>query len=147
MDISFLLQVFLGLVVLLGILLYFLIYLPKQLKSKEKKIKKYIHHKKTDFRSLHDLTKVIKNKSSTTKELKEALDLIIKHHGTIHKKLGIRSHPDFDIYAEVIMRICRHPNTTKDLIVNFDRELEDKNKEYKREINDFLTKGLNSRGF
>ena len=93
------------------------------------------------------MVEVIKNKNSSTQELQEALDLIIKYHGKIHPKLGMRAHPDFDIYADIIFRICRHPSTTKEVIINFDRSLEKLNPDYNKEINDALTKGLNSRGF
>ena len=63
----------------------------------------------------------------------------------MHKKLGLRAHPDFDIYMDILFTICRHPNANKDLIIKFDRELEELNSEYKKEINDAITKGLNSR--
>ena len=147
MDIVLLLKSFLGLVVILGILLFLLLRGSKKKKSKvapKESVKP--KKKRSTFESLDSLVAVIKDKKSSTKELKEALDKIIKYHGTIHPKLGVRAHPDFNIYGEVILRICHHPNTTKDLIINFDRALEEKNKEYKREINDFLTKGLDTRG-
>ena len=97
---------------------------------------------KTDLESL---VKIIKNKRANAAEIDEALDMIIKYHGRVHKKLGIRSHPDFDIYMEILFTICRHPNANKDLIIKFDRELERLNPEYKQDINDAITKGLNSR--
>ena len=101
--------------------------------------------KKSDT-DLDSLKAIIKRKKTTSKELKEALDLVIKHHGHIHKKLGARSHPDFDIYMDILFSICRHPNTNKNIIINFDKELARLNPEYKAEINDAITKGLNSRG-
>ena len=58
----------------------------------------------------------------------------------------MRAHPDFDIYMDILFTICRHPNTTKNLILDFDKELERLNPEYKPEINNALAKGLNSRG-
>jgi hypothetical protein len=72
--------------------------------------------------------------------------MILKYYGHIHEKLGIRSHPDFDIYMEILIIICRHPNTNKDIIIKFDKELTRLNPSYKAEINEALTKGLNSRG-
>jgi len=92
------------------------------------------------------LIKSVRNRQSTTQELQETLALILKYHGTIPNKLGIRVNPEFDKYSEVLLRLCRHPNTNKDLIINFDKELEKRNPEYIKEINDALTKGLNSRG-
>ena len=138
-----------GLVVILGILIAFFLYVPGNKKKKEvKRQKKYTTPSKpAPKHELKDLLAVIRNKRSTTEQLAEALDLIIKYHGRIHPKLGIRAHPDFDIYSEILLRICRHPNTNKDIIIKFDKELEKLNPEYVREINDSLTKGLNSRGF
>ena len=146
MDMIELLKLLAVLLVVLGVLVFFLIYRPKKIKEKKIVEKKRKERFSDDYRSLKDLVLIIKNKKSTEEELQEALDLIIKHHGTIHPKLGIRAHPDFNIYAEVVMRICRHPNTNKNIILKFDKELRARNEEYSREINDFLMKGLESRG-
>jgi len=58
----------------------------------------------------------------------------------------MRAHPKFEIYSELILRICHHPNTTKEIILKLDRELERLNPEYKMELEDSLTKGLDTRG-
>lgn len=149
MDIVLLIKSIMGLVVILGILIMFFLYAPvsKKKEPKEKK-KSYVQESKAEPKhELKELLEVIRNKHSSTEELAKALDAIIKYHGKIHPKLGIRAHPDFDIYSEILLRICRHPNTSKDIIIKFDKELEKRNPEYVREINDSLTKGLNSRGF
>jgi len=149
MEITLLIKSILGLVVILGILLFLFLYTHASKKKEAASKAKKEHIKKKKERPSHelkDLLAVIRNKQSTTQELEQALDLMLKYHGHIHPKLGVRAHPDFDIYAEVIFRICRHPNTNKDIIVKFDRELERLNPEYMKEINDTLTKGLNSRG-
>jgi len=147
MDILLLIKSIVGLVAVLGVLLFFYLYSSKGKDKKEIKKKPIVSPTpskvKYDFASL---LQVIKNKKSTTKELGEALDLLIKYHGTIPKKLGLRVHPDFEIYSEILLRLCRHQNAKKDIVVKFDKELETLNPEYKREINDSLTKGLNSRG-
>ena len=147
MELTLLIQSGMGLLVILGFLVFFLVISPNKKKKEAKKAKKVVQEQKakpkTDLNFLRD---IIKNKKSTTKELKEALELVIKHHGTIHKKLGLRAHPESDIYMDIIFTICRHPNTNKNIIVQFDKDLERKNPEYKKEINDALTKGLNSRG-
>jgi len=147
MEITLLIKSFLGLVVILAILIFFLFYLSKKRKIVQIKSTQSVPSQtdKEDY-SLSTLLKVIKDRTSTTKELKDALDTVIKYHGTIHPKLGLRPHPDFDTYGEILLRICRHPNTNKNIILDFDKALEAKNEEYKREINDFLTKGLNSLG-
>ncbi len=146
MEITLLIKSIMGLVIILSLLLLLLFYKPKKkIEKKKVKVTRTDGGKlKTDLESLRS---IIKSKKSTTKELKEALDLVLKHHGHVHKKLGLRSHPDFDVYMEMLITICRHPNTTKDIIVDFDKSLGRLNPEYKAEINDAITKGLNSRGF
>lgn len=135
-----------GLIVLLMFLIAFLFYAPKKKKVVEPSAQPK-EPRKGDYQSLEDLLQVIKNKQSSAEELSCSLDLVMKYHGSIYPKLGIRLHPDFNIYGEMLLRICRHPNTNKNIILKFNRELEKRNEEYKREINDFVTKGLDSRGF
>ena len=94
---------------------------------------------------LESLKKIIKNKKSSTIQLSEALDLIIKYHGEIHPKLGIRTHPEFDNYMEIIIRLCHHPRADSKMVVKFDKELRAKNPDYEKDINDVIAKGLNSR--
>jgi len=146
MDMVILLESFAGLLGLLAILIFFLIYSPKKHEAKKRVIKKSKEHFGDDFKTLESLADIIRNHASSSKELENAIDLILKHHGVIHPKLGIRAHPDFTIYGEIMLRICRHRNTNKKLILKFDRELTAKNEEYKKDISDFLTKGLDSRG-
>lgn len=151
MEITLLIKSIMGLVVILG-LLVFLLFLPSRKKKKisvaSKKVSKTSEspQKNRIESGLNSLLAIIKDRKTTTLKLKEALDLVIKHHGVVHKKLGLRPHPDFDLYMDILFTICRHPNTSKDLIVKFDRELERLNPEYKKEINDAISKGLNSRG-
>ena len=144
MDIILLIKSGVGLLVVLAILVFLMISVPKAKKKKKAKVVSVSSKVNIDF---DHLRAIVRNKKSTSEELKEALELILKYHGTIHTKLGLRAHPDFDMYMDVILHICRHPNTNKDLILNFDKELVAKNPDYKIEINDSLTKGLNSRGF
>ncbi|MDD2448795.1 MAG: hypothetical protein PHS42_04270 [Sulfurimonas sp.] len=145
MEITPLLQSIFGLVAILAILI-FLLFLPSGKKKKEKSAKNPTtpqrEAQKTD---LPHLRAIVKNKKSTTKELEQALELVIRHHGNIHPKLGARPHPDFDIYMDLLFTICRHPNSSKDIIINFDKDLCRLNPEYKKEINEAITKGLNSR--
>jgi len=149
MDITLLVKSIAGLVGILGLLIFFFLYMQstKSTKRVKKKIKQTKEVKKEESLHLDDLLAVIRRKSATTQELSDTLDQIIKHYGKIHPKLGIRTHPDFDIYSEILFRICRHPNTNKDIIIKFDKELEKLNPEYVQEINEAISKGLNSRGF
>ncbi len=144
MEITLLIKSAMGLLVILIILIYLFFFSSKKKKVVKKVVKKE-SKPKVNY-DLEHLRSIIKSKKSTSKELKDALDLILKYHGTIHKKLGVRVHPDFDIYMDVLFTLCRHPNTNTSLIINFDKELEKLNPEYKPEINDALSKGLNSRG-
>ena len=146
MELTLLLESGLGLLVLLAILVFMLLLSLKKKKLKKAKkvqVTKSAAKQRTD---LAHLKSIIKTRSSSTAELKDSLELIIKHHGTIHKKLGQRAHPDFDTYMDILFTICRHPNTNKDIILKFDRALEKINPEYKPEINEAIAKGLNSRG-
>ena len=148
MEITLLVKSIMGLVVILAILVFLLFFASgKKDKSKPQKNSASLktseqEEMKTDLDSLRT---IIKRRNSTTKQLTKALDLIIKHHGTVHTKLGARSHPEFDIYMDILFTICRHQNTNKDIILKFNRDLERLNPEYKKEINEAITKGLNSR--
>lgn len=143
MEIPLLIKAIVGLVVILGILVFILV-LPNNKKAKEKKQKVTTEVKgpKTDLESLRH---IIRDRLSSKKELKEALDLVIKHHGHIPKRLGTRVNPGFDDYMEILIMICRHPNTDKSIILNFDKKLVTLNPDYKNEINESITKGLDSR--
>ncbi|MDY0232735.1 MAG: hypothetical protein RBS11_01765 [Sulfurimonas sp.] len=145
MEITPLLQSIFGLVAILAILI-FLLFLPSGKKKKEVNAKNSTtQQREAQKTDLPYLRAIVKNKKSTTKELEQALALVIKHHGNIHPKLGARPHPDFDIYMDLLFTICRHPNSSKDIIINFDKDLCRLNPEYKKEINEAITKGLNSR--
>lgn len=144
MELTLLIQSAMGLLALLGILVFFLVISPKSKKKKVQEVKKVqVQKSKTDMETLR---KIVKNRKTTTEELQETLDLVLKYHGKIHKKLGIRSHPESHAYMDMLFGLCRHPNATKELIINFDKELERLNPEYKKDINDAITRGLNSRG-
>jgi hypothetical protein len=147
MEITLLLKSIMGLVAVLALLIFFL-FLPSGRKKAEAKASSKSgasSKKQSSDISLESLRSIIKKKTTTTKELKEALDLILKHHGKVHEKLGLRAHPDFDTYMDILFTICRHPNTNKDIVINFDKELARLNPEYKKDINEAITKGLNSR--
>ena len=152
MDIELIIQSVMGLVALLA-LLVFLLFLTSNSSAKKKELKDneiekevVVKHVSTEMpNDLVSLRNVIKDKNSSTLELRKALELIIQFHGTVHTKLGVRAHPDFDPYMDVLFTICRHPNADKNMIITFDKELGKSNKEYKQDINEAITKGLNSR--
>ena len=151
MDIILMFKSIIGLAIILGFLVLILV-LPKKLRQQKEKeqasknkvaLKPKIEENEHTLESLHA---VIKRKASTAEELKEALELIIKYHPTIHKKLGIRTHPDSDIYMDTIFKLCRHKNTNKTITIKFMNDLEKLNPEYKQEIGEAMMRGLNSRG-
>jgi len=149
MDIIFLTKIALSLTAILFVLIYFLFIKPsaEEKKKKEKKKKKVSKPKKKIDTDLKHLISIVKDKTITSKTLKETLELIIKYHGTIPNKIGSNNHPNFVMYEDVIFAICRHPNTNSTIITQFISSLEKKNENYKPQINDALTRGLNSRGF
>ncbi len=130
--------VFVGIGFVLVIILWGLIF--ALLSSKKKRIQMHQEAMRADTQvmSLETLSHIIEDKNTTTKELKEALDLVLHHYGVIDNH--------FDIYMEMMFSVCLHPNTNKNIVINFEKELRRLNPNYKSEINEALTKGLNSRG-
>ena len=134
MEAEFIIKLIMGLMILLALLMFLLFYNPSK--------KKVSNSKKTDSSKIDNeelilLVKVLKDKKSDTKRLGETLNLIIKEYGEIKKNKSI--------YMDILHTICVHPNSNKDIIVNFDRELQKLNPQYKKSINDAVVKGLNSR--
>ena len=147
MELTLLIQSAMGLLVLLGLLVFMLVLTPKSKKQESPKAKKAVQEQKVKSRTdLEFLRTIIKNRKSTAQELKEAIDLVIKHHGKIPKKLGLRSHPESQVYMDILFNVCRHPNANKDMIVKFDKELGRLNQDYKKDLNEAMMRGLNSRG-
>ncbi|DAB27802.1 MAG: hypothetical protein A2513_00785 [Sulfurimonas sp. RIFOXYD12_FULL_33_39] len=150
MEADLIIKSIVGLIALLAVLVFMLFLNPnKKVKSKkEAPLEVEVKSAKDDSvlnTDLDALIEILKDKESDEDKLAQAINLIIKHHGKIEKKFGVKSHADFDIYMDIIYKICRHPNTNKDLILGFDRELGRANPQYKQEIGDAIVKGLNSR--
>jgi hypothetical protein len=145
MELVLLIKSMLGLSVLLGILVI-VFYIPAK-KEKQRVQKKLLNkpREKVDF-DLEHLRDIVKNRKSTTQELKNALELVIKYHGVMHTKLGMLPHPESDIYMDILFKAARHPNIDKKILLKFNLELEKLNPNYKKEIHDALMRGLNSRG-
>ncbi len=133
------------LVFILGILIFFYVYNPSQKKSLHVKKKAEVE-KKAQVPSFKKLQDIIKKNTSSTSELRSAIELILKHYGQIKAKHGVAPDKDFKRYAEVIFAISRHPNTNKELVLMFDKELTKRNPSYTREIDEMLNRGLTARG-
>lgn len=144
MDIILLIKSGMGLVVILAVLVFFLFYSSSKKKEKLVEKKEPAKPKAEKPRDFAALRAVLTNDKSTSKELKEALDAIVKEYGQISKS-GKYNQSDFGVYMGIIFNICRHPHTTKDIILDFDRELTKLNPKYKSDISDAVTKALNSR--
>ena len=149
MDIALLIKGIVGLIVVLAVLIMIFL-LPAKFGSKKEKSKKTpqepIQTKQEEQLTFEQIRSIIKNRNSTTDDLAKAIDQLVLHYAKITPKLGIRSHPDFDKYVEIIVYLVRHPNTNKDLVLKLDKALSAANSEYRAELNDALTKALNSRG-
>ena len=149
MDIELIIKSVVGLVVLLTLLIVLFI-IPsrnkkKRIEERKKESAKPVK-KREEILSFDELRAIVRRRSTTTEELQKAIDQVVKHYSKIHPKLGIRNHPDFDKYVDLIIHLVRHKNTNKDLILQLDRALTQNNPEYRAELNDTLTKALNSRG-
>jgi hypothetical protein len=148
MELSLLLKLAFGLIVVLGILVFLLVVSSKSKKAQSAEILGVVEKEPRESKPATDLptlVNIINNQKSTSKELHAALDLIMKHHGDIHPKIGSNMHPEAEIYMKILFSICRHPNTNKDIILGFNRALERKNPDYKIEINEAIRNGLNAR--
>jgi len=149
MDVVVLIKSIIGLVVILLVLVFLFVYLPRD--THKQSVKKSAKNKadtqqKKQVPTFEALFRVIKNQNTPTSQLKEALDTIIQEYGTIPPKMGMRIHPDFYKYSEILLRICRHKQTNKDIIIGFYKALLTRNPSYAKEIDDSLTKGLHSLG-
>ena len=152
MNVELLIQSIVGLIIILTILIV-LFLLPKKLKKKkieeEKKQQKKAEEKKQQQKeevlTFDQLLAIVKDRSSSTEDLEKAIDQVIKYHVKIHPKMGIRAHPEFDKYVELIVHLVRHKNTNKHIILKLDRALLKNNPSYKPELNDTLSKALNAR--
>jgi len=144
MDIVSLIESLLGLSALLGFLIMFYFYRA----HKKAPVKKSVLKEKTQLQrvpTLEALLKIISEKSSTTNELEETVTHILKNHGKIPIKKGLKADPKFAIYSEIIIRACHHPNITKKIILKLQRELIAQNPTYRLELEDSLSKGLDTR--
>lgn len=146
MEAELIVKSIMGLIAILAILIFILFSgSNKKKKAKNNAVVEVKTEDVVDTTDINFLLEIIKDKDSDTNKLMETVDLIIKHHGKIEKILGIRSRADFDIYMDIIYSLCKHPNTNKNLILKFDKELGKLNPEYKQQIGDIIIKGLNSR--
>lgn len=131
MQINFLVETVIGLVILLGVLFLFLFV------GRQKKLE-YISDEKVSKNDLQTLLKSVKNKNTQAEELQKVVYIILEDFAIIQEE-------NFNIYAQILLKVASHPNTNKDIILALDRGLCLKNPSYKKEISNFTSQGLNSR--
>lgn len=88
--------------------------------------------------TLDALEAVVFNRSSSKEALRSAVEAIGMHYGKIYATTLNR-------YMRIIMSLCRHPNTDKTILVNFDKTLRQQNPGMRQELEMALKKGLDSR--
>jgi hypothetical protein len=145
MNTLVIIQSILGLLAILIIIGFILFYNPNKKKKVVKKKKKVKKVKVTkDFLYLKS---IIKNRETSTKELKETLNKVINEYGKIPPKNGrsLTTNDDFLQYMEIIFALTTHPNITKEIILDFDKRLGQKNPEYSKDISNAIMKGLSAR--
>lgn len=92
--------------------------------------------------SFQTLQAIVSNQDSSREELQSATEDILHYYGTIPAKVNFVIHPDFEVYAKLIVQICKHPKTDKDLIIFFEKKLQEKNPQYGKEIATVLAKAF-----
>ncbi|MEA2100852.1 MAG: hypothetical protein U9P72_12070 [Campylobacterota bacterium] len=140
MEITLVIEVILGLVIILAFLIFLLLYSSKKKQIKKQKIVKPVKSENSKP-SLEDLKSIVKDTTTTSKELDEALDLVLK----LYANIGLNDSQPFEIYMNILIAICRHPKTNKNIIIDFEKKLVMLNPKYKTEINNAITAGLDSR--
>jgi len=144
MEVINLIILIVALAIILGILIFLYVYRPS--KKKALHVKREQRDQEVSIPTFSKLVEVLKKNTSSIEELQKSAELILKHYGTIKPKHGISPDKDFKRYAEVIFAISKHPNTNKELVLMFDRELSKRNPGYQREIDEMLNRGLSARG-
>jgi len=141
LDIVLIVKSLVGLVALLGILIMLLLY-----KSKKQEISIKEKASKPKMMSFEQIMRVVRDRKSTSEQLEEAVNTLLKRYPKIPPKHGIRLDNAFYNYSEIMVRLCRHPNITKEILLRYDQELIKCNPKYQKEIDDVFSKGLQSRG-
>jgi hypothetical protein len=89
--------------------------------------------------TFESLSEVIKNRSSSARELHHAVEIILSRFGTI------TSHT-VGKYRLLVEELCIHPRTESKLILRFEKTLRMNNPTYANEIEKSLALGLAQRG-
>ncbi len=89
--------------------------------------------------TFESLSNIIINKSSGSRELHHAVEMILAHFGTMSSHTVSK-------YLHLLEALCTHPRTDSKLILLFEKTLRTNNPSYAHEIEKSLAVGLASRG-
>jgi len=89
-------------------------------------------------RTFDELEAVILDRKSSKEQLRDASAEIGSRFARVYATTLGR-------YSHIIVALCRHPKTDKDIVVAFDRALREANPNLRQELDAALQKGLNSR--
>lgn len=103
------------------------------------KSKKVIDVTPASIETFESLSEVIINRSSSSRELHHAVEMILKHFGTINAHT-------IGKYKHLLEALCTHPRTDSKLVLQFEKTLRTNNPDYSHDIEKALAVGLASRG-
>lgn len=89
--------------------------------------------------TFESLSNIIKNRSSSARELNHAVEMILNHFGTMNAHTSGK-------YKHLLEELCVHPRTDSKLILRFEKTLRTNNPDYTNEIEKSLAVGLAKRG-
>ena len=116
------------LIIILAILIFFLF--------QKRKLKMISKDLTSPIPSLQSLEQIIDNSDTKTEELKDTVDLIMKYYAEIN---------DINSYMDTIFNLSKHRNRDTQMIVTLTTKLEQRNPQYKLDINSAMSQGLNSK--
>lgn len=89
--------------------------------------------------TFESLSALIQNRASSNAQLSHAVEMIVKHFGTI-------SPSTLATYKSLVESLCVHPNTDSKLVIRFEKALRQANPKYTHDIEHSLSVGLAARG-
>ena len=129
----------------IGILSVILFALVSLLLFRSRKKKEPEEVKEPGIPTFEELKSILKNKDADNETLRDALDEIVALYGEIDPKIDGRPSKHFDKYMELIFIVCKHPNSDKRLVLDFEKDLARKNPQYIKNLDKAVTQGLSFR--
>lgn len=103
------------------------------------KSKKVVETSPMSIETFESLSDIIKNRSSSARELKHAVETILRRFGSINAHT-------IGKYKNLLESLCTHPRTDSKLILQFEKTLRTNNPDYSHDIEKSLAVGLAKRG-